>query len=185
MIARLLTLGPVRHTRSAWPTRAVLLAVVISCLALLAACGGVSGEASEARGLPAVPVRDLATDRSVELAELAPASRPIALWMWGPGCSICQSNATAVDRFAARERERVNVVGLGSHGSPESAPAFVREHDMSSMRVLWDQESRAWAELTVPAEPVTIVFDPAGREVDRWFGPFDEARVLSAAASAS
>ena len=56
---------------------------------------------------------------------------------------------------------------------------------MRTMRVLWDQESRAWDRLRVPAEPVTVVFNSSGREVDRWFGPFDEARALAAAARAS
>jgi len=157
------------------------LALLIPLLALASACGGESASSA----LPDVAVRDLATGQQVELASLTPARRPVALWLWGPGCSICNSEATAVDRFAARERDRLTVVGLGSHGSPESAPRFVREHDMRTMRVLWDQESRAWDRLRVPAEPVTIVFDSSGREVDRWFGPFDEARALAATARAS
>lgn len=135
--------------------------------------------------LPTVPVEDLATRDRVDLSRLTPASRPVALWLWGPRCSICQGDATAVDRFAARERGRVTVVGLGSHGSPESAPRFVREHGLRNMRVLWDQQSLAWDGLLVPAEPVTIVLDRSGQEIERWFGPFDEARVLRAAGRAS
>lgn len=146
--------------------------------------GGPAAESSPA-ALPTVPVEDLSTGRRVAFDRLAPAPRPVALWLWGLGCSICQSDAAGVDRFAARAREQVTVVGLGSHGSPESAPRFVREHGMRSMRVLWDQDSRAWGRLGVPAEPATIVLDPSGREVDRWFGPFDEARVLRAAERAS
>ncbi len=163
----------------------VALAFTLLLLAIVAAgCGGGPGDASRPSGLPALTVQDLADGRPVNLAQLTPARRPLALWLWGPGCAICQSSATAVDRFAGRERERVDVIGLGSHGSPESAPRFVREHDMRSMRVLWDQDSYAWDELRVPAEPVVIVFDRSGREVDRWFGPFDEGRVLRAAAQA-
>jgi len=169
-----------RRRRPTRPTVALLLA-----LALLAGCGAGSAGGPSARGLPAVPVEDLATGRQVELAGLVPARRPVALWLWGPGCSICKSDAAGVDRFATRERGRIEVVGLGSHGSPESAPAFVREHNLRNMRVLWDQESSAWDRLTVPAEPATIVFDSSGREVDRWFGPFDEARALRAAAQAT
>jgi len=153
-------------------------------LGAAAGCGSEPG-AGAAGGLPELAVRDLADDRQVSLAELTPARRPVALWLWGPGCAICRSSATAVDRFAGRERGRVTVVGLGSHGSPESAPDFVREHDMRSMRVLWDQDSYAWDELRVPAEPAVIVFDRSGRELERWFGPFDEGRVLRAAARAS
>lgn len=176
MIARL------RQRRPTAPPRAAPLALTLALLlALLGACGGEPARPD----LPSVAVRDLATGQPVELSSLTPAPRPVALWLWGPGCAICQSEATGVDRFAARERERVTVVGLGSHGSPESAPRFVREHDMRTMRVLWDQESRAWDRLRVPAEPVTILLDPSGREVARWFGPFDEARVLRAAARAS
>ncbi len=175
--------GTLRRSRQ--PTRRTLTFALLLALALLAGCGAGSAGESSARALPAVPVEDLATGRQVELAGLTPAPRPVAIWLWGPGCSICQSEATDVDRFAARERGRLEVVGLGSHGSPESAPRFVREHDMRNMRVLWDQESRAWDRLSVPAEPATIVFDSSGREVDRWFGPFDEARALRAVAQAS
>ena len=164
------------------PKRAPALAFALLLLSIAAGCGSGSGDA---RGLPPLTVQDLSNGRSVSLAQLTPARRPVALWLWGPGCAICQSSATAVDRFAGRARERVDVIGLGSHGSPESAPRFVREHDMRSMRVLWDQDSYAWDELRVPAEPVVIVFDRSGREVDRWFGPFDEGRVLRAAAQAS
>ena len=164
----------------------VALALALLLLAIMVVgCGGGPSDASRPRGLPPLTVQDLANGRPVDLAQLTPARRPVALWLWGPGCAICQSSATAVDRFAGRERERVDVIGLGSHGSPESAPRFVREHDMRSMRVLWDQDSYAWDELRVPAEPVVIVFDRSGREVDRWFGPFDEGRVLRAAAQAS
>ncbi len=163
---------------------ALALSLVLLCLVAAGYATGL-GERSEPEGLPALTVQDLADGRPVELAELTPARRPVALWLWGPGCAICQRSATAVDRFAARERERVDVIGLGSHGSPESAPRFVREHDMRSMRVLWDQDSYAWDKLRVPAEPVVIVFDRSGRELDRWFGPFDERRVLRAAARAS
>jgi len=163
------------------PAHAALALALLLILALPAGCGG-----GPARGaLPKLPVQDLATRDRVELSSLTPASRPVALWLWGPGCAICRGDATAVDRFAARERGRVTVVGLGSHGSPESAPRFVREHDLRSMRVLWDQRSLAWDRLLVPAEPVTIVLDRSGQEVERWFGPFDEARVLRAAGRAS
>ena len=180
MIAYLLPRSAPASARPARATRAAV-ASLIALLALGSACGG-EGNSS---ALPAVAVRDLRTGQQVELAGLAPARRPVALWLWGPGCSICDSEATAVDRFAAREGDRLTVVGLGSHGSPASAPRFVREHDMRTMRVLWDQESRAWDRLRVPAEPVTIVFDSSGREVDRWFGPFDEARALAAVTRAS
>ena len=165
--------------------RALALALSLLLLALAATgCASTPGE-SQPPGLPALTVQDLADGRPVDLAGLTPARRPVALWLWGPGCAICQRNATAVDRFAARERARVEVIGLGSHGSPESAPRFVREHDMRNMRVLWDQDSYAWDQLRVPAEPVVIVFDRSGRELDRWFGPFDERRVLRAAERAS
>ncbi|CAA9489830.1 MAG: hypothetical protein AVDCRST_MAG17-710 [uncultured Solirubrobacterales bacterium] len=35
--------------------------------------------------------------------------------------------------------------------------------------------SYAWDQLRVPAEPVVIVLDRSGRELDRWFGPFTSA----------
>ena len=168
------------------PRRSLGLALSLLLLGLAATgCASGAGGASESGGLPALTVEDLADGQPANLAELTSARRPVALWLWGPGCSICQRSATAVDRFAASERERVEVIGLGSHGSPESAPRFVREHDMRSMRVLWDQDSYAWDQLRVPAEPVVIVFDRSGRELDRWFGPFDERRVLRAAGRAS
>ncbi len=175
-----------RRRRSRPLRHAFALALSLLVLALAAAgCANTPGDASQPPGLPTLTVKDLADGRPVDLAELTPARRPVALWLWGPGCAICQRSATAVDRFAARERERVDVIGLGSHGSPESAPRFVREHDMRNMRVLWDQDSYAWDQLRVPAEPVVIVFDRSGRELDRWFGPFDERRVLRAAGRAS
>ncbi len=160
------------------------LVLALMVLAVPAGCGGGPADGPARRALPKVAVQDLATRRPVELSSLAPASRPVALWLWGPGCAICQGDATTVDRFAARERARVTVVGLGSHGSPESAPRFVRKHRLRSMRVLWDQRSLAWDRLLVPAEPVTVVLDRSGQEVDRWFGPFDEARILRAAGQA-
>lgn len=163
--------------------RRAACSVAAALAVLLSACGAEPEPAGDS-ALPRVNVLDLRSGAPVELASLTPARRPVVLWMWGPGCAICRSEATAVDRFARRHRDRIEVIGLGSHGSPESAPRFVREHDMRSMRVLWDQKSVAWAELAVPAEPVTVVLDAQGRELDRRFGPFDPERVLSVAGRA-
>jgi hypothetical protein len=80
--------------------RSLLLVLVVSVLAATA-CGGdgdrtgsgtgtgTKSTRSESTGgavleLPSIPLRDVATGASVDLAELLPADQPLLVWAWAP-----------------------------------------------------------------------------------------------------
>lgn len=77
------------------------------------------------------------------------------------------------------------MVGLGSEGSFEEGRGFVEEHGVRSFRMLFDEPGESWRRLRVPGTPAALLLDRHGRELRRWFGPFDEREVLGLAARSS
>lgn len=73
------------------------------------------------------------------------------------------------------------MVGLGTQDSQRDAEAFVDRHGTRSFRMLWDGSGDSWRELGVRGQPAAVLLAPDGRELARWFGPFDEDEVLELA----
>lgn len=44
--------------------------------------------------------------------------------------------------------------------------------------MLWDASSKSWQTFGVSSTPAWAVLDKDGKELDTWFGKFDEARIL-------
>lgn len=55
------------------------------------------------------------------------------------------------------------------------------ERHGTSFSMLWDPGFESWRQLGVTSQPAAILFDRAGRPLDRWLGPFDEGEVLDLA----
>jgi hypothetical protein len=69
------------------------------------------------------------------------------------------------------------VVGVGTQDSLPEARTFVSDRG-TTFTMLWEDGNRSWRALRIAGQPAAILVDPAGRELKRWFGEFDEAEVL-------
>ncbi len=76
----------------------------------------------------------------------------------------------------------MTVVGLGAQDSLGMAQDFVEDYGTHSFRMLYDDSLASWAALGVRGQPIAILFDTAGKGRFIWYGPFNQAEVLEAAA---
>ena len=96
---------------------------------------------------------------------------------------IGRGETPGVERFARRNAQQIEVIGLGAKDSENDARAFVREYGLRSPRMVYDDSLDSWEQLGVPAQPAAILYDAGSQELRRWFGPLDDAQVLAAARS--
>lgn len=75
----------------------------------------------------------------------------------------------------------MRVIGLGTQDSLPDAREFVEDTGVSSIQMLWDASSRSWRSFGVTGQPAWAVLTKEGKELDTWFGDFDQARVLKLA----
>ena len=167
--------------------------MVIGAAAALAGCGGgdaISGSAPpdanarasnrEAPRLPAIEVTDL-EGGTVRLADLAPSEKPILVWFWAPHCPSCNAEAADVEAFSRRAADSVTVIGLGAQDDEGMGREFVREHELTTPRMLYDPSFESWRHFGINGQPAAILFDRQGAARAGWFGPFPEDEVLSLA----
>lgn len=74
------------------------------------------------------------------------------------------------------------MVGLGTQDSLAEAMDFVQRYG-TTFTMLWEDGNQSWSRLRISGQPAAVLVDRAGRELTRWFGPFDEAEVLRVAGS--
>lgn len=146
--------------------------------ATLDAAAGTSSR--DAARLPAIEVTDLAGG-SVRLADLAPSEKPILVWFWAPHCPSCHAEAADVEAFSKRAAGSVTVVGLGAQDDEEMAQEFIREHALTTPRMLYDPTFESWRHFGINGQPAAILFDRGGTARAGWFGAFPEKEVLSLA----
>ena len=88
-----------------------------------------------------------------------------------------------MERFARQNSDRLTVVGLGTQDSLEETKAFVSDYGTRSFQMLWDPSGESWAQLGISGQPAALLLDERGRELKRWFGPFDQQEALRLASA--
>ncbi len=163
---------------------AALIVVAGVALALVLTAGDGDPSRSGAEAGPSVPVLNVARlDGSGEfaLASLSAAETPTLLWFWAPWCSICNSEAPAIEELARSARGELSVVAIGGRDDAENGPAFADRHGLRTPLMLFDEPMRVWAAYRIPAQPGAVLLDRQGRERGRWLGAFDLELALEAA----
>jgi thiol-disulfide isomerase/thioredoxin len=155
----------------------LLLAVIVGVALLLTADGG----GPEAAAAPDVRIARLDGEGEFALASLSEAERPTLLWFWAPWCTVCNASAATIEQMAVDARGEMDVIAIGGRDQAANGPAFVEEHDLRTPMVLFDEPMAAWEAYRIPGQPVAVLLDRAGRERQRWHGPFQPADVLTAA----
>jgi len=139
-----------------------------------------TADSDQAAAVPDVRISRMDGEGEFALATLADADTPTLLWFWAPWCPVCNGEAPKIEQMAADTRD-LAVIAIGGRDKAANGPAFVERHGLRSTMLLFDEPMAAWEAYRIPGQPVAVLLDRDGREVQRWHGPFDPAAALAAA----
>jgi thiol-disulfide isomerase/thioredoxin len=167
--------------------------LLLLLLLALAACGQSGGEtdanAPEQPGStgpkPEAPTGRLdrttagsaAPATSFEDPDGSPASladfrgRPVLVNLWATWCAPCIAEMPTLDKLAARERERLEVLTISQDlDGREKIEAFFARQGYRSLDTWLDPQMALMDALKVDTLPTTIYYDAQGRELWRMVG---------------
>lgn len=124
------------------------------------------------QALPALLFED-AKGVSHDLGEYK--SRYILLNLWATWCAPCVEEMPSLSKLRQEldERKIVFIALNEDRGGPEVAQAFYQKRAIANLPVFIDRSGRAPFVLKTPGMPVTILIDPAGKEIGRIEGEVD------------
>jgi thiol-disulfide isomerase/thioredoxin len=102
----------------------------------------------------------------------------VVLNLWATWCAPCIEELPSLDRLqAARGSDRFEVVAITFDRSMTDAQAFYDENGIDALALYQDSSTALSARLGVSGIPITVIYDPEGRELARlgggaeWDGP--------------
>jgi thiol-disulfide isomerase/thioredoxin len=166
---------------------------ILLLLLLLAACGEPTREPTAAPEQAAGPAESAPTgklDRSkagqavpaitFEDPDGAPTSladfrgKPVLLNLWATWCAPCVAEMPTLDRLAAREAGRIDVLTVSQDlNGREKVEAFFARHRYRNLETWLDPQMALMTGLKADILPTTILYDSKGREVWRIVGMED------------
>lgn len=152
-----------RHVRA--------LALLVTAVLLLGACGNDSDEAGgpdgEARvaattagsGAPAFEAQTLA---GTDFDSASFDGRPTVLWFWAPWCTVCRAEAPDVIAAAADHADEVQLVGVAGRGEIPDMKEFVEQTGTDGFTHVVDDDGSIWSDYDVAAQPAFAFIDGQG-----------------------
>ncbi len=147
-----------------------VLALVIAFAALLAACGGASGDTGSAD--PAAPRASEASDRPVqftaallgggELSSASFAGKDTVLWFWAPWCTVCRAEAGDVVAAEDALDGKVEVIGVAGRGEIAEMERFVSDTGTGVLTHVIDEDGSIWTSYKVFGQPAYAFIDDSG-----------------------
>lgn len=93
--------------------------------------------------------------------------RPVLLNLWATWCAPCVAEMPTLDRLAAREADRLQVVTISQDwNGREKIEAFFAKQGYRHLETWLDPQMALMTELKADTLPTTIFYDSKGRE--RW-----------------
>jgi thiol-disulfide isomerase/thioredoxin len=162
-------------------------------LLALAACGKAArqpeaeapGQEAPAEAVPAGKLDRSKAGRAAPMAAFedpdgAPATladfrgKPVLLNLWATWCAPCVAEMPTLDRLAAREPGRLNVVTLSQDlDGRDRVEAFFEKQGYRNLETWLDPRMALMTGLEAGTLPTTILYDARGREVWRVVGMED------------
>ena len=104
--------------------------------------------------------------------------------VWASWCGPCKDESPELQRFFARHRTEITVLGVDTRDLTGDGRAFVAEHDLRYPQ-LRDGDGDYARELGTTGVPESFLVDPAGKLAAHLPGPFrDEGEIAGFAAPA-
>jgi thiol-disulfide isomerase/thioredoxin len=109
------------------------------------------------------------------LASLADfRGKPVLVNLWATWCAPCVAEMPTLDRLAAREKARLQVLTVSEDlNGREKVEAFFARQGYGNLETWLDPQMALMSELKVQILPTTIFYDAQGREVWRVTGMED------------
>jgi thiol-disulfide isomerase/thioredoxin len=100
--------------------------------------------------------------------------KPLLLNLWATWCPPCVHEMPALDRLAAAQGDKLQVVALSEDGDDRAkVDAFFDKHKLKALEPYLDPKMALMSALKVDTLPTTILYDAEGREVWRIVGEED------------
>ena len=100
--------------------------------------------------------------------------KPVLLNLWATWCAPCIAEMPTLDRLAAREAGRLQVLTISQDlDGREKVEAFFARQGYRNLGTWLDPRMALMTELKADMLPTTILYDAQGREVWRVAGPED------------
>ena len=109
----------------------------------------------------------------------APASladfrgKPVLVNLWATWCAPCIAEMPTLDRLAAREADRLQVLTISQDDGREKVEAFFAKQGYRNLETWLDPQMALMAQLKADTLPTTILYDARGRELWRVVGMED------------
>ena len=117
---------------------------------------------------PAAPFED-AEGQPASLAEFR--GRPLLVNLWATWCAPCVVEMPSLDRLAAREEGRVQVVAVSQDlDGRDEVDRFFARTALRNLEPFLDGDMALMSALGISTLPTTILYDAEGREVWRMTG---------------
>jgi len=169
----------IARRRFSRPVPAAVLVIVLLIAGMAAAVAAETAIGSAGAGPlreftrtdPPLPVPDFAfTDKTGAVLSLADfKGKVVLLNIWATWCAPCVKELPALDRLQAKlARDDATVIALSiDRGGLAQVARFFDRLEIRNLAIHLDPQSRVWRALKVKALPLTLLIDPAGREVGR------------------
>jgi thiol-disulfide isomerase/thioredoxin len=93
--------------------------------------------------------------------------KPLLLNFWATWCAPCVKEMPSLDRLAAAQKGKLEVVALSQDSGRDRIDAFFAKAKIGSLAPDLDDGNAVMAAAKVEVLPTTILFDAGGREVWR------------------
>jgi thiol-disulfide isomerase/thioredoxin len=126
---------------------------------------------------PVEQLTALGTQRPAELTDYR--GRWVLLNVWASWCGPCKQESPALQRFSAKNRGKLTVVGVDTLDASEDGLGFVREFGLRYPQ--WHDGDGSYADsLGATGYPESFLVNPSGILVAHFPGPFRDAASITA-----
>jgi thiol-disulfide isomerase/thioredoxin len=132
--------------------------------------GGTLDSTHKGDPLPSVTVKD-AKGKTLALPSLK--GRPVLINLWATWCAPCVAELPTLDRLAAAQGERLQVVTVSQDLKPEHVPAFLAAKGGKNLPAWLDPDTALSFKYQAQTLPTSILYDAEGKEVWRFVGNED------------
>lgn len=152
--------------------RRVLVAAMLAAIVIGAASVLLISTRREQPPAPVLTGLTIETADGRKLSEEAFRGRFVLLNVWATWCPPCVKEMPSLDRLQAMKGDsgfEVVALSIDRQGLEVVQPFFQRT-GLSRLAIYLDREARSMPALKITGLPMTVLIDPAGREIARWPG---------------